>query len=69
MLAGEEAWAEAQFARSHWNQDAPECAECGGEVEDGECLKCGAQYMSKSERKETAAAEAADHYNDQRSER
>lgn len=65
MLRGEEAWAEAQFARSHWNHDAPECAECGGEIEDGECMECGRPHMTDAERREEAEAARADYLNDQ----
>lgn len=64
MLRGEEAWAETQFARSHWNQENPECAECGGAIDDisSTCVACGEPYISPAALKEREEAAAADYF-------
>lgn len=62
ILRGEEAWAEAQFARSHWNDVDPECEECGGAINDGgDCMLCGKPYMSNAERSQCNAEDRAEY--------
>lgn len=61
MLRGEEAWAEAQFAASHWNQEDPECMECGGVIDDDRCIECGKPYRSAADIKRENEAARADY--------
>ena len=62
MLRGEDAWAEARFAESHWNEEDPECEECGNEIdEDGNCTNCGAEYLTASQRRQRNAEDKAEY--------
>lgn len=62
MKTGEEAWADARFAESHWNQEDPECDECGGEIdEDGACMDCGAEYLTADQRRRQNAEDRAEY--------
>ena len=55
MKASEQAWADASFNASHWNNE-PTCDECGGEInEDGDCDECGAPMLTDGERAERLA--------------
>lgn len=70
MLTGEDAHNERLFAASSWNQEDPECDECGGEInEDGDCMDCGKTYMSAAERREEAQVAKAEAYANAREDR
>lgn len=55
MIPNEDAYYDRMFAESHWNKDAPECIECGGEIsEAGDCIECGEHFLTEAEQKEEA---------------
>lgn len=60
-MIDEDAYYDRMFADSHWNRDAPECEECGGEIDDdGDCLECGQHHLNDAERKEEMLIERAE---------
>lgn len=62
ILRGEESWAEARFAESKWSEVDPECEECGGEIdEDGDCVNCGATYLTPDQIKQINAEDKAEY--------
>ena len=62
MLKGEDAWAEARFAESYWNDEDPECDECGGEInEDGDCMDCGKECLTADQKRIRNAEDKAEY--------